>query len=180
MTKKHRRILIAAICVMAVLRIILTLCEVCAVLAVYGMSARVRRWYYTSEDGVFRTQDGSFVIDFRRGDAVFMADGERIELDNTSMSATYLELEFCEHVPDEVCAYYISRHESVPRGPELLIVEVEAKKRAKTLTLTVTGGALEEYVGNVYFLEFYPDEELNLDAVTTQEAAEDSGTTGGK
>lgn len=166
------------ICVIEAIKTILI---IGAVLAMYGMSGRARRWDYTDEEGVFRTQDGSFAIDFRHGDAVFLADGERIELDNTGMSATYRQLEFCEHIPDDIRAYYVRNHESIPYGPELLIVDVEAKKRAKTLTLTVTGGALEEYVGNMYFLEFYPDEELNLDvAVTTEETVEDSGTMRGQ
>jgi len=122
-------------------------------------------WHYLQEDGVFKTQDGSFAIDFRPMDAVFLADGEYLELD-FGVHNTLLHISFYNHVPYEM------RMNGICDDDTLLYVDVEADKNTKTLTLTVTGGSLEQYIGNVYVLNFYPGEELNLDAVTTQETVE--------
>ena len=98
-------------------------------------------------------------------DAVFLADGEYLELD-FGVHNTLLHIGFYNHVPYEM------RMNGICDDDTLLYVDVEADQKTKTLTLTVTGGSLEQYIGNVYVLSFYPGEELNLDAATTQETAE--------
>ena len=123
-------------------------------------------WRYTSEKGVFKTQDSSLTIDFHSNNAVLSSDGEYLELD-FGVHPTLLHLDFNNHIP------FDGNEHGITEDMILLCVDVEADKKTKTLTLTVTGGSLEQFLGNVYVLDFYPGEELNLDAVTTQETAED-------
>ncbi len=132
-------------------------------------------WQYFTEEGVFRTQDGSFAIDFRYGAAVLQTDEENLEFDCGVRYSRLYRIEFIKHIP------YDGLPHGITEDMILMYADVEANKKTKTLTLTVTGGTLEEYVGNVYVLEFYPDEELIFDdAVETREGAADSGKIEGK
>ena len=118
------------------------------------------RWDYCSEEGVFKTDDASLIIDCGYMDALLLVDGEYLELD-FGVHPTLRYLDFNNHIP------YDGKPHGITEDDILLYVDVEADKKTKTLTLTVTGGSLEQFLGNVYVLDFYPGEELNLDADVT-------------
>ena len=153
-----------------------TVCGIiCAILAQLSLSSCLLpwEWRYTSEKGVFKTQDGSLVIDCGYRNGLLLVDGEYLELD-FGVHPTLLHLDFNNHIP------YNGKEHGITEDMILLYVDVEADEKTKTLTLTVTGGTLEQFLGNVYVLDFYPDEKLKFDdAVTTGEMGSDSGTTEG-
>jgi len=101
-------------------------------------------------------------VDFYYQDALLLVDGEYLEL-GFGIAPNLLKLNFDNH---------ISSDGKNPDKTLHLYVDVEADEKTKTLTLTVTGGSFEQLIGNVYVLDFYPGEKLNLDAVTTQETVE--------
>ncbi len=109
---------------------------------------------------------------FDKVSAFFFADGDYLDL-TFGLSNELCHILFYSYASVDVSDYGITDNNV------LLYVDVDADKNAKTLTLTVTGGSLEQFLGNVYVLDFYPGEELNLDAGTTQETAEGSGSAEG-
>ena len=108
-------------------------------------------------------------MDFRYGNCVWMADDNYLELDCVATSGLS-HIYFVSHIP------YDGQPHGITEDMILLYVDVKPDKKAKTLTLTVTGGSLEQFLGNVYVLDFYPDEELKFDdPVETREGADNSG-----
>ena len=123
---------------------------------------------------MFRTRDDAIKIDFQYGNCVWLVDDNYLDLDCVATSGLS-HIYFFNHIP------YDGQPHGITEDMILLYVDVKADKKAKTLTLTVTGGSLEQFLGKVYVLDFYPDEELKFDdAVTTREGADDSGKIEGK
>ncbi len=104
-------------------------------------------------------------IDFRYKTAMFQDVEGKLEF-NIGVTSELKHVKFYSHIPYDGLQHGRSEEDI------LLYIDVIDDKKTKTLTLTVTGGSLEQYIGNVYVLSFYPGEELNLDAATTQETVE--------
>lgn len=126
-------------------------------------------WHYTTEDGVFKTLDSSLIVDLQYKTALFLTEEQDLELD-VGVTSGLRQMDFINHIP------YDGQIHGITEDMILLYVDVKADKKAKTLTLTVTGGSLEQFLGNVYVLDFYPGEELKFDdPVETREGADNSG-----